>query len=478
MIATTFAGETVYVLSEVPNWDREVTLQAALPVAAETGLTGRELRTPLARSLRVKLTWAATLSRAEFNTLRNALLAQADARVVCPAWPLAVGGTQFDSGAHVSGGLWIGWEDDWSSFSLALATGFDPDTYDWFAPALLGRLEIEPGQIHRDDCVTVKFTFTEDASADYALAAPAVTWTAGPALNDDTLPKVFPFAVNWSAAPKGALPEVVVTRKTLGRSRLLASAYYPQNPALTTQGEVLVSTPEATAQLLRWWVDCGGSVQPHYLHTHAGTTRLAADAAAGATAITIESAAILGAYRYLALQTPLAVEIARIQSLVGAVATLTAPLAGAWPAALTVVALGALVRHAAPDLEVRFTAPGFGRAQLAWRELAEEYVPAAGETRGESLGAGVETTWLYQFTVDVCGAQTVYRYTSYERDLYAAGQTWLAVPIQHSEIHASLAMDRDEVNLDGRVLAPFLEFLPGRLTGRVLLEISEAQLLT
>jgi hypothetical protein len=271
---------------------------------------------------------------------------------------------------------------------------------------------------------------------------------------------------------------VVVTRKTYGRSRLLASAYYPQTPSITTQGDVLVSTPEATAQLLRWWMDCGGSVLPHYLHTHAGSTRLAADAAAGATEITLESTAMLGAYRYLALQTPLGLEVARIQSLAGAVATLTSPLAGAWTAAHTVVALGALVKHSAPEMEIRFTTPAFGRAQLAWRELSEEYVPAAGEVRGESLGPGVTTTWLYQFTVDVCGAQTVYRYTSYERDLYASGQTWLAVPIQHSEIHASLALDRDEVNLDGRVLAPFLEFLPGRLTGRVLLEISEAQILT
>jgi hypothetical protein len=115
-----------------------------------------------------------------------------------------------------------------------------------------------------------------------------------------------------------------------------------------------------------------------------------------------------------------------------------------------------------------------GSALMAWRELSEEYAPLEGEVRGESIGAGTTTTWLYQFTVDVCGTQTVYRYTSYERDVFAAGYTWTAVPIQHSEIRSSIALDRDEVSLDGRILAPLLEFLPGRLTGRVLLEISDA----
>lgn len=478
MISTTFNGETVFVLTEAPNWDRGVTLRAEVPVVAEAGLTGAEMRTPLAQALQVRIAWQSTLTRTEFNTLRNALVNQDDARVLCPAWPLTVPGADWSDETHPGGGIWIGWSDDWSSYALGAASSFDPADWDWFAPALLGRIEIEPGQIHRDDAVTVEFSFREDGVSDYALSMPDQTWTAGPALNDGTVPDLFPFAVNWSTEPRGALPEVQVTRKTFGRSRLLASAFYPQHAAVSTQGMVTVATVEDTARLLRWWVDCQGSTKPHYLHTHAGTSRLAADALAGTTTLTLSEPTLLGSHRYLALQTPLVLECVRVQSLTGAAAALLAPLAYSWAAADAVVAWAGLMRHSGPEIELKFTAPGLGDTQLAWRELVEEYVPMAGEVRGESVGAGTTLTWLYQFTVDVCGTQTVYRYTSFERDVLADGHTWTAAPVQHSEIRSSIEMSRDEVTLEGRLLEPLMEFLPGRLTGRVLLEIHEAQIPT
>lgn len=471
MISTTLNGETVWVIPFEPSWREKVSVWLGRPVDILRSLTGRETRTPLAASLRASMRWQSILEQDDLNLLRNGLEEAQDERIVVPLWPFAVPGDDWPGA--VSGGLTIGWMDGWGTWALNPAT---PSDWDWVAPALIGRLETRVPRVISTAVVSAEFTIAEDSSADLALAPAAVSWSTGPALNDSTEPHLWPFSIDWGDDIRTGAPAIEVDRKAVGRaSRVKQSTVYPQAPRLSVDASATLYGAECSA-IVRWWQDHAEAVA-HYAPTFVSAVRLVADAEEGANEVEITSIESLGDYRYLAFDTGTAIHYARVISEDGNTLTLDSALPFDLPADTTVVSVVTLARHSESDIKLDFAAPHFATAQVSWVEVPEEYLPPEGETRGETLGDSTTiVAWLYKVTVDRAGSSTVYRATSYERDITIGADTWSASPgMHHGEIRASVQLDRDDIEITTRAGGWTNEFLPGRMSGQVLLEISTCE---
>lgn len=474
MIVTTFNSAPAWIIPYAPHWARPVELRARVVTTSSRSLTGREVRQAMGASLRCRMAWSAILTLTELVQMRTALASQADQIALVPAWPFATSGADW-AAAPVTGGIVIGWMEGWSSWSI---DPISPASWDWVAPVLYGRVQIEPPDLLRPDVGGVAFVVEEDGPANYALSPATVSWAAGPQLNDGTTPAVFPLEVDWGLSPRGGTLEVEVQRRTVGdASRMRATSFFPQLPAAVAEGTIHAHSRVQIAQLLRWWQDRQGDVGAHYVSTLAQAAQIASSAAVGATQITLTDATQIGSHRYLALTDEQGPQIVRINNPSGNNVPLVAPLTrGVGPG--TLVSLAVLARHTGDEIDIRFESDSVAQSRVAWREVPDEYIIAdtgasPAEARGTTIGARSITAWLYQITVDRAGATTVYRRTSYERDLTASSQTWTAVPISHGEIRRTIALDRDELSLEGRAESWIHEFLPGRLTARVLLDVFE-----
>lgn len=474
MIATTFNDQSVWLLPYGPMTGRAM-LRLSLPVSLERGVTSAEARGALGHTLRCELSWRAFLPAAAQAALENAGKVRGNDPLITPAWPFLVAGSAWTA-TEVKGGLILAWMRGWTSWTLT-TTLTSPASWDYVAPALMGFLAKDPEtRLRQGELAVVEFEFIEDGPATYALTLPTRTWLTGPALNDGTVPLIFPVRINWEESPILKPSAVVIERGDAGPGRQRPATVFPQPADRVKRGRFTGSDAQI-ATLLAWFRDRRGNVNPHLVATDSAVTALAADAASGATTITLAAATRLGSHRWLGLANALQIEYLRVSSLSGNVATLTAPLVKSWSAATTRVSAALFARHLKAELEMEFTGPRVAVADLAWREVSAELALATGETRGTTLGALPVKGWLYELTEDYGGGVTVVtRVTSHERDVTASSQTWTARPgLSHSEIRQNLKLDRDEVQLEGRYWAGSAvdQFLPGRLSAVVLLAIFE-----
>lgn len=471
MIASTYAGQDIYVLPYGPNWADVVTLTATVPVDKERGVTGPEARRALGHSLRCSLDWRTRLIQDKASALRNALATLATKPVVTPAWPFAAAAAEWAS-APVSGGLVIAWRHGWSAWTLTTPDAL-AGSWDFIAPALWGFAEIEADRMEGTEVLNVRVRFEEDGPAGYALLPESQTWSNGPALADGATLKAFPFRVNWTQPPTSGLPELEVDRQKTGPARASATTYFPQLAERPLEGYVTLTNRPSIARLMRWWMDRRGSAEAHVVSTLTVPTRLTAPALAGTTTLSVGVASTLGADRLIELADHDARAFVRVASISGNTLTLTAALNRHWAEWNTRLSLAMLARHAKPELEVRFASPTLAEARFAWREVPAEVAPS--ETRGATIGALPITAYLYEITEDYGGgATTVHRVTSFERDITASAQTWTSRPgLDHGELRRTLKLDRDETTLKGRWWpgCPFEQFLPGRLSALVRLKI-------
>lgn len=469
MISTTFNGGAAWVLPYAPSWGRPVTVSARVPAEISGSLTGREIRRAHGASLRCVMRWEAILSSAEIVQLRDAMRVYADEPVIVPAWPFLDKGRLWQ--AKVGGGVTIGWADDWSSWDLNPDDAVD---WQWVAPALVGRVTVDLPTQQFPGLSVVSFVFEEEGSSAWSLSPQGQTWATGPALNDASTPYVFPLPIGWFVNPRSGVPSVEISRRNIGRApRTRAAVQYPQSAAIPVEGTVDVASLDEAAKLLRWWQDNTATTRAHYVPTLATITEIPGAVSAGATSITVSDASKLGAYRFLAIEDGSRIQWVRVLSVAGNVLALAAPIAYGIRAGVATVAVAILARHASEDIELTFERPGFARARISWEEVPEEYVIASGETRGATVGAAPLRAWLYKITVDRLGTLTVYRRTSFERDLAIGSDTWTAAPISHSAMERSVRLDRDEVTIETRTEPWASVFLPGNLTARVTVEISE-----
>lgn len=473
MISTTLSGESVFLMTEGPDWVSPVSVRFEVPVVRERGLTGRETRRPLAQTLRVaSMRWNAVLRQSVVNSFRDTVGALRDERVVVPFWPLLKTGSSWAS-SNVSGGRLIAWNRGFTSYSIGASIA-SPSSWDYVAPAILCRIASVRPELADPQTAVLGIEVEEDALETESLAPSEQTWAIGAALDDGTTPVLFPFRVNWETRPNVLHGDVERSAKLFGRHPRQASALYPQNSERSVQASVTLQGANV-GKLLRWWQDRQGSTGAHYLGGMAEPTGLASDAAAGASSVTLASGPAVGAYRLFGLRSGTRETVIRAASIAGNVATLTGTMAQAWTAAGTSLTLALLARHASDGLDLSFREPWLAEGKLSWSELAAEYVPGAGETRAVTIGALSTRAFLYEFTLDWNGTTEPHRFTSFGRDVTASSQTWTAVPIEHTEIRQTIRMDREEIRVKGRWTAggPLRVFMPGALDAVVRLSVFE-----
>lgn len=466
MLSVTFQSQLVRLVTEQPEWGRGgVAARISVPTSKTRGLTGCESRRPLGGTLRVDLRWHSVMLRSDVDALRNELQVDSsagDVPFVTPFWPAVMAGSLAAGADLGSAGLWVGWDEDGSGW-VVTDDPVDLAELDHAAPGLWGRLELDSEALEVE-VVRARFRFQEDGPAAYALDPSGVTWVEGPALSDGHKPKLFPFPVEWSRDPLTGSASVEVDRQPLGPGRELASSYFPQNAERSVAASVSLLGATELARFLRWWCDRRGDVESHYVNTLTGCGGLGADASAGATAFTPVDASRCGTNGILILGDGWIEEWVRVTEYSGGSAQLSAPLVGEWLAGGTFIQLGMLARHARNEVEIFWEMPGVASARVTWKECRGELVTGSGETRGATIGSMADTAWLYELSIVRAGAVSeVRRLTSWDQNLTAAGHTWAAWMVEHSEIRQSMALDRDEVTLRLRYRDPLDVFLPGRL---------------
>lgn len=473
MIATTLASEPVFLMTEAPDWVSPVQIKIELPVVRERGLTGREARRPLGQTIRVgSMRWNSVLRQASANAFRDAVGALREERVVVPFWPLVKPGASWGS-SNVSAGWLIAWNRGFTSYSIA-STIEAPESWDFVAPAILCRIVSIVPELKDPVTVSMGIEVEEDALETEALAPGETTWAVGAALDDGTTPVLFPVRLNWDTKPGVLHGDVERTLKSFGKHPRQASALYPQNSERNAQASITLQGT-AVGKLLRWWQDRQGSCGAHYVTGLAEPTSLEANAPAGASTLSLVNGASVGGYRFFGLHRGTSSTVVRAASVSGNVATLTGTLAKDWTAAGTSLTLALLARHASDSLELSFREPWLAEGRLSWAELSAEYVPGAGEARAVTLGALATRGFLYEFTLDWIGSTEVHRFTSFGRDVTAAGHVWTATAIEHTEIRQTIRMDREEIRVKGRWKdgGPLRLFMPGSLDAVVRLSVYE-----
>lgn len=456
-----------YLVTAAPHWREPVSLSVSVPTERIRSATGRESRRAVGATLRCVLRWNATLTAAEFAALRNVAQEAEDRSWVVPCWPLAVRGADWAS-TPVSGGLLVAWNDGWGTFESGATIG-TPSAWDWVAPAIVGRLSIT-GQAIGASFGEYQFELTEDSPAELALDPDAVSWVTGAGLADATTPKVWPFRTPWTERPTTGAVEIQVERKAIGRGRELADAYFVGAPERPVSCETILTTPSEVGRFLRWVQDVA-DVESHFIPSLTESARMAASALAGSMYFDVTDGAALGENQFAQLGGAGASEWVRVDSVSTNRVNLHFPLAASWDTS-TVVSLAILARHTKSEFDLRFTAPGLARVATAWREVAAEYSPGAGETRGTTLGALGRQAYLFTFSIDRIGATETVRLTSYERDVTVSGTTWEAAKVDHGEIRQSISMDRDELTVQIRWAVWMSVLLPGRTDGIVRLTVS------
>lgn len=460
-----------YLVTAAPHWRDPVTLAVQLPTERIRGATGGEERRPLGETLRCRMRWQSTMTADEFAVYRNAAQVAEDRSWVVPVWPLAVAGSDW-TGSPVTGGLLVAWQDGWGDWEAGASIG-TPSDWDWIAPAVVGRLEIT-GEALGAAAGNYLFEFTESSEAGLAIVPAAVSWDTGAALADASTPKVWPFSrTRWDRRPAAGEVSLTATRRDIGFGRQTADAYFGGAPERPIACETVLPSLDDVGRFLRWILDVA-DVGAHWIPSLTQTATLAGTAAAGATYCDVTDGAAIGANRMLLLTTGQASEWVKVSSVAGNRLNLSAALVASWGPMAT-VQLAILARHTRNEFSLAFSRPGVAVVQTAWREVAAEYAPATGETRGTTLGALPRTAYLFTFSVDRIGATEVHRLTSYESDVTIGGNTWTSARVEHGEIRQTLRLDRDELSVSIRWDSWLEVLLPGRTDGVVRLTITRCQ---
>lgn len=466
MIPVTLTGGfAAYLCTVQPNWKRRVSFKADVIADIVGSLVGREIRVPHGETLRCSMKWGATIDHRAFAALRDGLRDAGGAKVIVPVWPLLGSGTP-----EVPGGIEVGILAD-GTMEVDVAGVLNPADYELFGPGIVGVLKVEESRALTAALTEIELTITEDGPAEFALQPASVAWNTGPELVDGFEPTVFPWTLDPTSSTAG-LPSITIDRQGIGTSRESVQVLYPNDAARSFAGSVSsLYGRTMIAQVLRWFADHGYS-QSHYVASSMRSARLAADGLVGTNTITLDDASELGDYRYLELVDGSGREVVRIVGLSGNVATLAVNLSRTWNRTGTFVSLATLARHVGDGLQIEFATPTVASASLAWQELPEEYIPGAGEVRGETIGAAPTLGWLYRFTTEEFGTQTgEFLFTGYERTLAVDGDEWVSRPIEHSDLRASIDLASDDVTVKMEWHSMFATFLPGLLSGRLLLSI-------
>lgn len=447
MISVTFNSAPAFLLDNFPDWNSAVTLDAELPLSfAPRGLSGREERRPYGDTLRVSLKYSALLQGSEVVDLRNSLQALNTQAVLCPLW---VAG--FDAGAtpNVTSAYYVMMGDgDAPAIAAAAALPFDRPAY----PLLIGRLENLPDpEMLTDVCEAVTFEFTENDPRSISLSSfvAPTGLTAGSGVRP-----LFPFRADWATSPHAGSAEVEIDRRAIGDSRSMSDAYYAQRSRRHGQQNFTLFGNEGW-QMLRFWLDQLGTQNNFWLPSALSEAQLVADVGAGDTTLQANAVGPSTPF-YICLddlvnRTPLKISESESESASVNTWTLSGAVGTDYASARTRIESLVLSRFDDSKISLTWESPDVVTCQLKFVEVPWEVASVSGEIFGTSMGALPVTAHLYVFTVNYPDGAAVYRYTSFERDLTNAGNTYSATGSwEHDDITETATIERQSTKLRTR----------------------------
>lgn len=444
MKAVTLDGLAHYVWAYEPDWSAQVTTRFRVETDQVGSLTKREERAALGQSLRVQEIEATyLLSETDAAEVRNALRVLQDTPVRMPFLPALNGEGEmlskwfmaYDRGEREGAVGNLYWTEDREDLAGRAE----------IVPTLLGFLADAPEfKLLTTETAQLQIRWRESSGYAERLQLAAAAWTAGPAIGLRTIYE-FPFIPDFARTQDAGPVVVEVERKNFGFGREGGAAAYPQLGARTPQFNYTLSRDEA-AELLRFFSDRNGPVEPFWLPCWLGECRLAANAAAADTTITVTNAAALGDHRYVMFFYESHVVTRKVTAIAGDVLTLNAAIGIDLRASGTVLSTLALVRFASGELTLKWSSPEWAAAEIAFEELTQEYATPVGETYGQTLGNLPARCFLYELRHGL----EVWRWTSFESDVNYGGNAYTAAGIEHGEINDAVAWERNNCKLQLR----------------------------
>lgn len=445
MIPTTFNGESIFLLPFWPEWP--VRGRFSHVVSEGRGITGRESRRPLSDTVRVSLSFSVVCMDAAVVRLIGGLREWKDERVAVPFWPGAILRDQFAT-RHFSSGVYLALSSDdqqWQLFSATPPEWMEVD--DWIVPLLLGSISrrSSPSMLSAVSC-RFAVDFEEDSDSDLALDVTQWAWESGPLPSDSwtTPPAVFPFELAFERPRSGAAVEVESER--LGPGRLKASTFYDQTPHRNGEATAFADTVDESAGIVRFFMDHGAG-SPWWFAQDFLAAKLAADGSAGGVSLTVEDPHAVKAGDWIRLNEDAGASAAsvKVSSVASTTLTLASPLARTWDRERTAVNPLALVVFDRTQITVNWQNPEVAVAAFSVREVPDEYVPAADETIGTTLGRLLGAAVLVSITDGV----DIVRLTNFERAIQTSeGFTFEPIPMQVGSVRRGVAPDRDETTVE------------------------------
>lgn len=451
MFTQTFNAETVFLVTEEPDWSDVPVCEFSLTRDRQASLTQREARRPYAASLLTKVSWTSTVSGTALRQLQSGLRALTTERVVLPLFPLQTDWAH-RADALIQGGLMVVWREDWSNAEI-YAAGSEPTwpgDDDLVAPALMGYLTKSEPVPQTPDCATFRVEFTESSPAEYALTPPNVLFDAGPTpAGYPAAPKLLPVAPDFTRIIEAL--RIVIDRFPLGFTREQSAQFYQQEVFRGQEADYAL-TGDQPATLLRFFLDYAAPGASFWAPNWIAAARLLGDVAEGDAILHVDdtSAVAVGEYLYLWADDSECVKITGLGTGLdgGPTITLEAGVHTRFPAEVTCLLPLSLVRLDDPVLRLAWTAPNLVTCTLAITEQRGEYTLASDETLGATQGRLPLRVYLYLFERDLGNGTTVTdRYTSFETDLTYGGHTWTSANFSHGDIPQSLNLEDDTVDL-------------------------------
>lgn len=504
MILTTFQGESVYLLPYRPDWSDAPQARFSLVTDTTRSLGGRESRRAHGLTLRTRFNFSILLQMEEQAAFRVALQRLEAKRVLCPFWPAAhlysaaselvytapdgsfyaaLNGSVYVNSLQpsppFSTGIWFTFEPDYSIYEIHTTdtpTGFTPSENAIRVPLMLGIFDgnPEPKPITSTllDCA---IKFRETSPAAYALRPIATTHTDGPAIAGGRTPKVFPLRPNWAKGIKAGGVSRSITLEDIGYGRTPHAVYYPQAGERQLSFGFTITDWDQVASTVDFFHQHLGNVESFWVDGAFSEVTLSASTSAGSAVVSVANAALIGDNRFISFitsgsSTQVLRKIIAVDTGANTLTLDSSP--GNLPVSTRVVSL-VLARFSQPELALSFLTDRVANTEVSFGETPTEYDTQADETYATTHGALATSAYLFRFLRYYPGATLVNRYTSFERNIDAAGELFEAKKISHSEITEALEIEQTKIKIKAEAFEgnPLMLFMPNRLEGPLWVEV-------
>jgi len=265
----TLNDQTAFLLYQEPNWASPVDCSFSIISDTERGLTGKEDRTPVSRSLRASMSFDITTHRESAAEFRNALKALGNSPVLCPFWP-ALDNYSASDKAGIASGYWLVYEPDWAQFEIYLngesPAIIAPSASALKVPLLWGRFDEEPQPSAKtDELSPCSIDFIDNSPAEMALT-----------VEPQEIGSLFPLLPNWAEEVKAGRASYEIVKDEIGFGRETADVFYDQDGARIIGQAVSAHNWTEIKKLLRFFYEQAGTVGKFWLPLAVSSCRLIA----------------------------------------------------------------------------------------------------------------------------------------------------------------------------------------------------------